>query len=85
MESLFSALPVLLLLLICPIAMLFMMRGAHGGHAGGQEHRSAPDASRLMALEAEVAELRRAAGRAPEVMPTSENGSGQPPVEVKKG
>ena len=84
MESLLSALPVVLLLLICPLAMLFMMRGAHGGHAGGHPH-AAPEDGRLRALEAEVAELRQAAGRAPEAIATSGNGSGQPPVEVEKG
>jgi hypothetical protein len=34
MDALLSALPFALLLLLCPLAMLFMMRGMHGGRSG---------------------------------------------------
>lgn len=67
MESLVSALPFVLLFLLCPLAMLFMMRGMHAGHSGhaptGCDH-DADDAHydrsdrRLRSLEAEVDELR---------------------------
>ncbi len=33
-----AALPVLFIL-ICPLAMVFMMRGMHGGHGHGQPER----------------------------------------------
>ena len=50
-----------LILLACPLMMMFMMRGMHGGQP--TEHGSAPDGrvldkARLEELEREVAELR---------------------------
>lgn len=66
--------PLLFLLLACPLMMIFMMRGAHGGHddatahTSGHPHEEAVSGSespnardeRLAELEREVAELRAA-------------------------
>ena len=64
----------LLLILACPLMMVFMMRGMHGGHGMGVEDKDpghdpqAPrvDVSadeRILDLERQVAELRSAARR----------------------
>ena len=69
MDALISALP-LLIILACPLMMIFMMRGMHGGRGGDenaptQKHdagkRSPFDQSadqRIAELEREVAALR---------------------------
>lgn len=68
----------LVLLLACPLMMVFMMRGVHSGHgstvaggdrpAGGNESDS-PDAQvsdvRIARLEGEIASLRSAQGDQP--------------------
>ena len=39
MEWFFANLPFVLLLLVCPLSMIFMMRmGGHGGHADHEHH-----------------------------------------------
>ena len=39
MEAFFANLPFVLLLLVCPLSMIFMMRmGAHGGRGGDHDH-----------------------------------------------
>jgi Protein of unknown function (DUF2933) len=58
-EFLFGLLP-LAVFLICPLAMIFMMRGMHGGHGGHNAHNE-PDpaiARKLAAMELEIARLR---------------------------
>lgn len=62
MDALISALP-LLIILACPLMMIFMMRGMHGGNDDQPDQRnhspfdSASDA-RIAELEREVAALR---------------------------
>ncbi len=64
MESLIGLLPFGLLALICPLAMLFMMRGMMGGHGKNEGHAASnvePDraiATRLTAMEQEIKRLR---------------------------
>jgi len=64
MESLLGLLPLGLILLICPLAMIFMMRGMHGGHDKHEGHATSntePDratATRLAAMEREITRLR---------------------------
>lgn len=63
-----SLLP-LLVFLACPLMMIFMMRGMHGGKSSAPApHEPASegsDAVRIAALEREVADLRAAQGHAP--------------------
>lgn len=51
-----------LFLIACPLAMMFMMRGMHGGHQMGGNATHAVDSdprdARTAALEAEIAQLR---------------------------
>jgi hypothetical protein len=65
----------LLIILACPLMMVFMMRGMHGGHDmgaedkdprhDGQAPRVDPSADRrILDLERQVAELRAARDRA---------------------
>jgi hypothetical protein len=65
----------LLLILACPLMMIFMMRGMHGGHDMGAEDKDpgqdgqAPPVDpradkRIIELERQVAELRAARDRA---------------------
>ena len=59
-----SQLFLLLILLACPLMMMFMMRGMHGGHAdhGGDRAPTVVDTTardaRIADLEREVASLR---------------------------
>ena len=56
-----SALLPFLFLLACPLMMIFMMRGMHGGHDGGHGNQNGTgnDAqTRIAELEREVADLR---------------------------
>ena len=57
----------LLIILVCPLMMIFMMRGMHSGHDAGSEdlshdaHARAVDPQadqRILDLERQVAELR---------------------------
>jgi hypothetical protein len=73
MESLIGLLPFAIIALACPLMMIFMMRGMHGGHGeqGGHVGHGAPDAAgqpdapddataaRLQAMEEQVTALRR--------------------------
>jgi hypothetical protein len=62
MDWLTAAFPTLLIALICPIVMLVLMRGMHGGHRAPGEHAAhagrVADADELARLRAEVAALR---------------------------
>ena len=64
MESLIGLLPFWLLALVCPLAMLFMMRGMMGGHGKNEGHAASsaePEramAMRLAAMEQEIKRLR---------------------------
>ncbi|MBI5283952.1 MAG: DUF2933 domain-containing protein [Chloroflexi bacterium] len=64
MESLIGLLPFGLLALVCPLAMLFMMRGMMGGHGKHESHARAdaepdgPMATRVAAMEQEIKRLR---------------------------
>ena len=68
MDWLTGLLPGALIGLICPLLMLLMMRGMHGGHDGAGKHHTAPATDttqdELARLRDEVAALReQAAGR----------------------
>jgi hypothetical protein len=63
-----NAIPFILLLAVCPLAMLFMMRGIHGGT---DRDTSARDA-RIAELEAQVASLRNGQQRDALLMDTAE-------------
>jgi hypothetical protein len=64
MESLIGLLPFGLIALVCPLAMLFMMRGMmgghgeHGGHATSDTESDQATATRLAAMEREITGLR---------------------------
>jgi len=49
-EALVAVLPIALIALACPLLMLFLMRGAHGGSGGGRHHASGDPAERLKEL-----------------------------------
>ena len=66
-------LPLLLLFLACPLMMVFMMRGMHGGHDMGAEDKDPrheknvgafdlPADQRIIDMERQVAELRAERG-----------------------
>lgn len=55
----------LLILLACPLAMFFMMRGGHG-HTTSRDPNSPETDARVAELEREVARLRAAAGSIPQ-------------------
>ena len=59
MEALIAVLPIALIALACPLLMLFLMRGAHGGSGGGAHHASGDPAERLAQIEGELEHLRR--------------------------
>ncbi|MDP2673880.1 MAG: YHS domain-containing protein [Dehalococcoidia bacterium] len=59
METLVAVLPIALIALACPLLMLFLMRGAHGGSGGGPHHASGDPAERLTQIEGELEHLRR--------------------------
>jgi len=42
MDWLVGAAPIALLVLMCPLMMIFMMRGMHGGHGSSTKHRENP-------------------------------------------
>ena len=50
MEALVAVLPIALIALACPLLMLFLMRGAHGGFGGSAHHASGDPAERLKEL-----------------------------------
>lgn len=47
-----------LVVLICPLMMIFMMRGMHGGHGDSAARHDAPAHDRIAELEQQVRELR---------------------------
>ncbi|TAK57215.1 MAG: DUF2933 domain-containing protein [Dehalococcoidia bacterium] len=63
MEFLAGLLP-FAILLVCPLMMIFMMRGMHGSHSGHEGHAAperepdGPTARKLAAMELEIARLR---------------------------
>jgi hypothetical protein len=70
MGSLIGLLPFAIIALACPLMMIFMMRGMHGGHSEHERQRGASNAdtepavtdgasARLQAMEEEVRALRR--------------------------
>jgi len=59
MEALVAVLPIALIALACPLLMLFLMRGAHGGSGGSAHHASGDPAERLAQIEGELQHLRR--------------------------
>ncbi len=61
METILAALPIILLLAICPLLMAFMMRGGHehASHAQGPESRSSADRqAQIHDLETQIARLK---------------------------
>lgn len=57
MDWLVGAIPIALVVLMCPLMMIFMMRGMHGGHRGSyRQHETSDD--RIAELEQQVKELR---------------------------
>ncbi len=71
MDWLLGVSPILLIALVCPLMMIFMMRGMHGGHGAATEHddHNAGDEDperRLAQLEEEIHEPKqRIAARPP--------------------
>ena len=58
MDWLIGFMPILLFVLVCPLMMIFMMRGMHGGHGQpSARHDASPD-ERIAELEQQVRELR---------------------------
>jgi len=43
---------------MCPLMMIFMMRGMHGGHGSSAEHHDKPADERIAELERDLRELR---------------------------
>jgi len=58
MDWLIGVVPIALVVLICPLMMIFMMRGMHGGHADSAARHDAPADDRIAELEQQVSELR---------------------------
>ena len=65
-----NALPLLFLLLACPLMMMFMMKGMHGGgdHNASADHHHPPAQPderdrRIVDLEQQVADLRAQASK----------------------
>ena len=56
----------LLILLACPLAMFFMMRGGHGHQASHDPENSPETDARITELEREIARLRAEAGSTPQ-------------------
>jgi hypothetical protein len=57
-EWLIGAFPVILLVLVCPLMMIFMMRGMHGGHGQPSGRHDAQADDRIAELEDQVRQLR---------------------------
>lgn len=57
MDSLVGILPIALVL-ICPLIMILMMRGMHGGHRGKSASTDGSSDGRMAELEQPVRELR---------------------------
>ncbi len=58
MDWLVGAAPIALVVLICPLMMIFMMRGMHSGHGDLAARHDAPADDRIAELEQQVKELR---------------------------
>jgi len=43
---------------MCPLMMIFMMRGMHGGHGSSTMHKEKPADERIADLEQQLRELR---------------------------
>ena len=75
MDAIWGVLPLVGILALCPLMMIFMMRG-HGGHGAHEEHTAdrpegtATTEAKLRALEQEVKTLRRQVGTAPTAAPS---------------
>jgi|SRR3990172_2700538 len=74
MEALVAVLPIALIALACPLLMLFLMRGAHGGSRGSAHHASGDPAERLAQMEGELEHLRREMAQARRTAPVAEEG-----------
>src|SRR3990172_3620083 len=72
MEALIAVLPIALIALACPLLMLFLMRGAHGGSGGGAHHASGDPAERLAQIEGELEHLRRELAQERRTAPVAE-------------
>jgi hypothetical protein len=70
-----NVVPFILLLAVCPLAMLLMMRGMHGG----MDHDTTARDARIAELEAQVASLRQ--GERPAVLP---NGAAQESTSMRE-
>jgi len=73
-ETLVAVLPIALIALACPLLMLFLMRGTHGGSGGGPHHASGDPAERLAQIEGELEHLRRELTEGRRTAPLAEEG-----------
>jgi hypothetical protein len=58
MDWLIGVAPIALLVLMCPLMMIFMMRVMHGGHGSSARHHEKPADERIADLEQQLRELR---------------------------
>ena len=66
MDWLAGAVPMVMLVLMCPLMMIFMMRRMHGGHGKTTVHRGKATDERVAALEQQVRDLSEERDRAGE-------------------
>ena len=78
MEALIAVLPIALIALACPLLMLFLMRGAHGGSGGGAHHASGDPAERLTQIEGDLEHLRLELAQDRRTSPVAEEGIAPP-------
>lgn len=78
MEALVAVLPIALIALACPLLMLFLMRGAHGGSGHGVHQASGDPARRLAEIEGELEHLRRELAQDSRTAPVAGEGLAPP-------